>query len=477
MMGAIVLLHRWLGIAFCLLFAMWFASGIVMHFVPFPSLTEAERLAGLAPVARGEVTMAVADAVAASGIADATRVRLIQRSDGPVYAVSGPSRVRAVHASDGADASVASADVAIAIARAYAGRRGLDAAHATTVARADYDQWSVPNGFDFHRPLFRVALGDAAGTEIYVSSRTGEVMLDTARSERGWNWVGSVLHWIYPAVLRSNWALWDQVVSALSLVALIAAVLGAVLGIIRIRIRGRRISSPYRGWHALHHIIGLVSTVFVLTWIFSGWLSMDHGRLFSRGQLTSAEAAVTNAVPDWRAAPFLGQPPIPSPVREVEWFAFNGGLYRRDRIGLGGQTLTKAGEPTSQRQTAFLDEQEIASLIARLASGCGAPAVLADNDDYPAQSVVPGAPVYRSRCGDLWFDIDGADGRVLQRLDASRRAYRWAYSAVHTLDFPVLMAHPRLRDTLIVGLCTLGLVFSITGIVIGWRRLRSKFAT
>ena len=112
-------------------------------------------------------------------------------------------------------------------------RRGLDAAHAAIVARADYDQWSVPNGFDRHRPLFRVALGDAAGTEIYVSSRTGEVVLDTTRSERGWNWVGSVLHWIYPTVLRSNWALWDQVVSTLSLVALIAAVLGAVLGIVQ----------------------------------------------------------------------------------------------------------------------------------------------------------------------------------------------------------------------------------------------------
>jgi hypothetical protein len=61
---------------------------------------------------------------------------------------------------------------------------------------------------------------------------------------------------------------------------------------------------------------------------------------------------------------------------------------------------------------------------------------------------------------------------VLQRLDPSRRAYRWFYSALHTFDFPVLLAHPRLRDVLIVGLCTLGLVFSITGIVIGWRRLR-----
>ena len=102
--------------------------------------------------------------------------------------------------------------------------------------------------------------------------------------------------------------------------------------------------------------------------------------------------------------------------------------------------------------------------------------MLAANDDYPAQSIVPGAPIYRSRCGALWFDIDGADGSVLQRLDASRRAYRWVYSALHTFDFPVLHGAPHMRDVLIVGLCALGLAFSITGIVIGWRRLRLSFA-
>jgi hypothetical protein len=49
-MRVLTLVHRWLGILFCLLFAMWFASGIVMHFVPFPALTEAERIEGLAVV-------------------------------------------------------------------------------------------------------------------------------------------------------------------------------------------------------------------------------------------------------------------------------------------------------------------------------------------------------------------------------------------------------------------------------------------
>lgn len=218
-----------------------------------------------------------------------------------------------------------------------------------------------------------------------------------------------------------------------------------------------------------------MTTVFVLTWIFSGWLSMDHGRLFSRGQLSAAEAAVTNASPDWTSASSLDQQPISASVREVEWVAFNGNIYRRDRFALGRQTLIRAGD-ASRGQTEVLSTREVQELTTRLATGCGAPSVLADNDDYPAQSVLEGAPVYRARCGELWLDIDGADGSVLQRLDASRRAYRWLYSALHTLDFPALMAHPRLRDVLIVGLCALGLMFSVTGIVIGWRRLRATFA-
>jgi hypothetical protein len=423
------------------------------------------------PLDRVETTIAVADAVAASAIADATRVRLIQRSDGPVYVVSGPSRAGAVLASDGVGASVSSSEVALAIARDHARSRGLDAARAAIVARADYDQWSVPNGFDRHRPLFRIALGDAAGTEVYVSSLTGEIVLDTTRRERGWNLVGSVLHWIYPTVLRSNWSLWDRVVWTLSLLALIAALLGAVLGLARIKPRSGLIGSPYRGWHALHHLIGLAAMVFVLSWIFSGWLSMDHGRLFSRGQLTSAESSVMNASPNWAAAASLDRQPVSPSTREIEWFAFNGTLYRRDRTGLAGQTLIKAGDAPRDGPTGSLDVQEVQGLTARLAAGCGAPSVLADNDDYPAQSNVPGAPVYRSSCGDLWFDIDGADGNLLQRLDSSRRAYRWFYGALHTLDFPVLLTRPLLRDGLVVGLCTLGLLFSITGIVIGWRRL------
>ena len=84
---------------------------------------------------------------------------------------------------------------------------------------------------------------------------------------------------------------------------------------------------------------------------------------------------------------------------------------------------------------------------------------------------MPGAPVFRLICGADWYHIDGSNGDLLDKLDASSRAYRWLFAGLHTLDFPVFTEHPALRTRVIVALCLCGLVFSLTGMVIAWRRL------
>ena len=43
----LIFLHKWLGVTLALLLVMWFVSGVVLYFVPFPGLTQTERLAGL----------------------------------------------------------------------------------------------------------------------------------------------------------------------------------------------------------------------------------------------------------------------------------------------------------------------------------------------------------------------------------------------------------------------------------------------
>ncbi|NJN36991.1 MAG: hypothetical protein HC794_07980, partial [Nitrospiraceae bacterium] len=93
--------------------------------------------------------------------------------------------------------------------------------------RLDTDQWTVPGGYNAHRPL--VAVDMEGGARLYVSTRTGEVVQDTTRWERGWNWVGAVVHWVYPTVLRSRPEAWHWVVIVLSGWALLTALIGVVI--------------------------------------------------------------------------------------------------------------------------------------------------------------------------------------------------------------------------------------------------------
>jgi uncharacterized iron-regulated membrane protein len=274
-MRTLTLVHRWLSVACAPLFAMWFASGIVMHFVPFPALSEAERVAGMAPIEIAGVAHGPRDAVAASGIAGAPRVRLLQRTDGPVYAVSGAGRLAALRADDLTPADVPGADLALAIAADHAKRRGLDAVRATVVDTVRQDQWTVAGNLDPHRPLWRVVLHDGAGTELYVSSVTGEVAGETTRRERWWGWAGSVPHWLYPTALRAHPRAWTATVWVVSGLASIAAIAGVVLG--AAMLVTRRGLSPAGRWHAWHHALGLACAAFVLTWIVTGWLSVDDG--------------------------------------------------------------------------------------------------------------------------------------------------------------------------------------------------------
>jgi uncharacterized iron-regulated membrane protein len=197
---------------------------------------------------------------------------------------------------------------------------------------------------------------------------------------------------------------------------------------------------------------------------------MDHGRLFSLDKLSATEAKAVTGTPAWDALSFDELQQLSAQAREVEWFTFGGQIHRRERIVLGVQHMFVAGARDNAH--AFLAADDVSAIAPMLASGCNAAAAIAAGDSYSIEPTMPGAPVFRLVCGDAWYHIDGASGAALEKLDSSRRAYRWFYSALHTLDIPALMAAPAARTVLIMLLCALGLVFSLSGVLIGWRRLR-----
>jgi uncharacterized iron-regulated membrane protein len=465
------LTHRWVGIVTCLLFAMWFVSGLVMLYVPFPELKPSEWLAGQQPIAWSEVKIGPETVTKDHG--DIRSLALEMQGGLPVWRLSGWDGSRAAYrASDGQPVARVGREEAQRIASLF-GR-----APAASARLIYNDQWTVPGSYDKDRPLWKVSLADSAGKVIYVSSRSGAVVLDTNRRERFWNWLGSIPHWLYPRALRELPDAWRQVVLWVSGPCIIGALAGAVIGILRLRPGRHRFSrnrmTPYRGWMKWHHVAGLIGGAFLLTWIFSGWLSVDPGRFFDRGGVSDEARqayAGNGAIPHTDIAKLAVLAPD---ARRVEWVRAAGRPFVR--IEAPGNADIDM-DPASLRPFAA-EQSDIRAGAAQLVprAPIGSIEVLTEPDSYwYAVDDEVALPVWRIKFADrahTWVHIDPLTGQLLGSIDARGRAYRWLYDGLHRWDFGPLLAHSPARRLLIWLLSLAGLVISVSSIWIAWRRLR-----
>ncbi len=479
----LVVFHRWAGIMLCLFFAMWFATGAVMMYVPYPFLGDGARIAKGTPINGGQVAVSPADAVGASGIAAPSRVRLMQVNGQATYVINPPKGPQVmVSAATGQVIPGLGAEAAGAIASAFS--------HLPVAAVSepmDYDQWMVHHRFDRYRPFYRVSLADAAGTDLYVSQRSGEVMQRTTHFERSWNYAGAVLHWIYPTVLRQSWVAWDRTVWWFSLLGVAVTVAGVWLGIVRWRRYaklGRGGISPYRGWLKWHHIGGLTTAVFVFTWMLSGWLSMDHGRLFSTGEMSDAEAGAYIGLPVAGAAKAVSPDKIQAllPASEVEVTALGGKPYLIARgAGEAPKIAEIGGGPARPPTAAFSDDALFGAVKAAYPGKAVERPVPISADDVYANLRssdgigTDGVRIAVQDAENTAVYVNPVTGKVIEVMDTSRRAYRWLYFGLHTLDFPFLHSNAVWQPLMLILLAG-GFAFSVTGLTIGWKRLIRKIA-
>jgi hypothetical protein len=395
----------------------------------------------------------------------------------PVYRITAwDGKRQAISATDGRVITSVSEQQALAIAQHHPASRSPQLEEII-----DRDQWSVTARYDPLRPLYLITLGDNADTRLYVSSRSGEIALDTNRTERVWNWLGSIPHWIYPTVLRKDGSLWRQVVLWISGVCMIVAMTGFWIGILRVRLRQRYFDgriTPYRDWKAWHHIAGLTGGVFVLTWIFSGWLSLGPGEFFSeRG--VDREMAVRYGGNDAPriSADFLSK----AKAGDLSFTAVEACF-----VWLGGRPLAVlTGSDGGHRiidpamgATVQLSDERIFEAARRLLPDAVMSMRLrleAPDAYWYSHHQQRQLPVLRAGFDDdghTWFHLDPVTGDILGRTDDSRRTYRWLFNALHSFDFALLLRYRPAWDAVVWLLSLLGLIVSVSGIVIGWRRLR-----
>ncbi len=466
------LTHRWIGIVTCLFFAMWFISGVVMMYVAFPGLSEKERLAALPEIAWEKARLSPDDAMKAAGLTRYPReLRLMMLADEPVYRLIDRSGQRqTISAMDGRGVSEISEQQALAIAARHPASKSP-----RLEEMIDRDQWSVVARYDPLRPFYLIHLGDDAGTKLYVSSRSGEVALDTNRTERVWNWLGSIPHWIYPTILRQDQPLWRQVILWSSGICLVVGITGIWIGILRMRLKRRYASgniTPYRGWMAWHHVTGLIAGAFILTWMFSGWLSVNPGNVFA-DRTTAREMLQRYAGHD--AATIAAKWPIAHPGTVEARFVWLDGsplVITNSRSGvptvLDASTGTAAVLPQDRLWDAAAKMLPTAQMTAR--------EVLEDYDSYwYAHHRARELPVLRAVFNDeaqTWIHISPVTGDVLGHVDSSRRTYRWMFNALHSFDFQLLLKYRPAWDIVVILLSILGTIVSISGVVVGWRYLK-----
>jgi hypothetical protein len=470
--------HRWLGVATCLLFVLWFISGLVMMYVRFPHFVEAERVAHSPPIAWSQVRLGPQAALDKARIeAFPTDLTLSMWGGEPVYRLAQGRKRVGVSARDGrviGETDVDKAGQVVATAHPGAPPRFL--------RTLDRDQWTVAQSFNPARPLHLFALDDRVGTQIYVGSKGGEIVLDTNRTERFWNWLGAVPHWLYFTALRSMPKAWTQVVLWTSGIGIVGAATGLWIGVLRVRVKRRYAGgrmSPYRGWMTWHHLAGLVGGVFLLTWVFSGWMSMNPNDWGGPGD------AVMIGRKTWMTAS-----KAPYPLDAVALRDRPGDRVARFYwLGERPLMLVDTGpdarvllDPVSSR-VVTLGQAELFDRAAGLVPG--AHLVRRErltHDDaywYSHHDRAP-LPVLVAKFDDpaeSWFYIDPISGRMVGVADKSLRLYRWTFSALHSLDFGFLVRHRPLWDMVVWLLSAAGLIVSISGVVIGWRRLAADLST
>ncbi len=475
----LILIHRYVGIVLSLLMVAWCLSGFVMMYVGYPELDEAERVAGLAALDLDGCckTERVLESVGAAPIRTfAVEMRAgqpvlkVRTGDGSVtIALTTGERLDGVNERD-----------ALAIAADYVRTRSL-AGLPSMMASVNTDQWTVSGDYDADRPLYKFAVGDPAGTQVYVSSSSGEVVLDTTARERVWNWFGAVTHWLYPQLLSQHAAAWSQVVVWTSVAGTFLTLTGLWLGIVQVRAGRTGKFSPYSGWNLWHHLGGLVFGVLLLAWVASGFLSMNPwGLLEGAGGRAESERL--------RGIGFTSREAVAAIQQFANDAANRGGAVRIASAPFAGRLYlsvrSRAGVSRLDALTlepAPLAESELqhSATLLQPTSAVASNELLSEGDAYYYDDHAGRRmyPVYRVILADAEhtrYYIDPVDGRLLQKTDREGRWYRWLFQALHRWDFASALHRRPLWDLVVLPLLLGVTVVSLTGLYLGFRRLKPR---
>ena len=485
-------LHRILGTLLCILFLMWFLSAFVMMYHRFPRVSAKEKLQKQELLsASGDSLPDITSVLSRLPKGEKVRKLTLDRSLGQtIFHIRTNKGIHELHLDPSDTLLIIDNEHIRQIASLWSSSpiAYIDTLHTL-------DQWIPFGELKKEMPIYKIHFADDAKTQLYISSQSREVLQLSNRNERFWAWLGAIPHWIYFTWLRQDATLWSKTVIWLSGIGCLMVIAGIWVTVDvwhRTRKSHRQGFSPYRKkWYHWHYVSGIFFGIFVLTFTFSGMMSVAD-------------------IPEWIHKPALKSSPLrtlqakaPQPedytldyrtvitsfpkVRQIEWSNFRKHPYYTVKDGKGEQYIDATD---SVPHTLQLQEKEIREGVESIYDTDSIPAhqrpelhmtLLNHFETYYRDM----SSMYRGRSQlPVWkITVDDSDRSVfyihpetgiIRYVNTSSRWKYWSYTAMHRMRLPGLNSNTTLRKTVLWILLLGGTVTSVTGIVLSINYVRRK---
>jgi hypothetical protein len=474
-----ILCHRWMGVAFCLLFAWWFVSGIFMMYWDYPAVSDADRLERAPILDATQVKLSAAEAWAKVDDSDQVprSARLAVFEGRPAYEFQyGFDSGHTVYADTGELREFFTPGMRLRTAAAWTGQ---PASAAQVELLQEPDQWTLEGDLRRLFPLRKYSW--PSGEQVYVDF-PNEVVQFTTRSSRFFAELGPIPHWLYYTPLRKNGPLWSKVVIWLSGIATLAALLGLIVGLTMYS-PSRRISIPYTGPKRLHHILGLFFGIVACTWAFSGMLSMDpfplsSGRPQAGRSIAAALRGKRPPLSEYAMKPSQEALAQLGPAFQVKQLELSSFASEPVYVATGARGETRVirmlGEPLESFSTSRI--LNVVNSVARVAEARLITQYDAYYLDRTGQRPLPVLFVQLNDEAHSRYYIDPKTAQVVGSYHASTESWvnRWLYHGLHSINFPWLYNYRPAWDIVVLTLLLGGTSLCVTSVIIGFQLVRRK---
>lgn len=472
-------IHRVLGAVVSLLFLMWFVTGLVLVYYPFPNVTQEEKNQRLEvlPDSLPDIISVTDKLPEDEGI---RKLELNQFQGQTLVSVSTKKHEYVFNADSSEKVNPLNYQAIENIAKTWS-----DAPIERVDTLKELEQWIMYSKYEKELPIYKFYFSDNQKHQLYISSRNGEVQQFTDRDSRFWAWIGFIPHTLYIPALRKHTQTWITTITILASIGLVMCIAGVYVGIdayYRRYKRRSKLESPYRKrWYWWHHVVGVIFGIFLLTWAFSGvmslrkvpqWMVKTHEEykipMKIRGKRLPLDTYLLNYKLLKQTYPEL---------KKIEWTHFQGiPIYK---IVSDGEILFIDASSETPREL-FLSYEAIAKSIRSIHGDSIEFTVKLINDyeDYylPWKRDL-GLPAYKIQVSDAdssLYYINAKTGDY-KYLNQNRKARKWMFQALHYFHIKWLMDRPVLWTIVLWTLSVGCIIISGTGVWLSWKYFGRKW--